>query len=450
VRGRGFIAALALLAACGGEGPSPVGLPSGGGKSAMRLFQGGPVAPALRPNAEMVQDYLDLAFRLESGREVPVMTRFEGPITLSLAGPVPPTAPRDLAQLLARLRAEAGIDIAQVPAGGRITVEFLPRRTMQAVVPQAACFVVPNVGSWSEYRRARRSDRVDWARIERRDSAAVFIPADIAPQEIRDCLHEELAQALGPLNDLYRLPDSVFNDDNFQGVLTGFDMLMLRVHYAPELANGLTAGAAAAAVPGILARLNPAGGGGYAPPDETPRAWIDAIERALSRGSDPARHAAAARAVAIAEAQGWSDGRAGFAYFSLGRLTLADNLDAGAAALDRAAAIYAARGMATALAHVDLYRAGLALRAGRPDAALAHADMAIPAAEASQNAALLSSLLAMKAAALDLLGDKAAAERLRLDSAAWAGYGFGAGAGERMRDIAELAPDVSRRWGTEE
>ena len=237
MRGRGFIAALALLAACGGEGPSPVGLPSGGGKSAMRLFQGGPVAPALRPNAEMVQDYLDLAFRLESGREVPVMTRFEGPITLSLAGPVPPTAPRDLAQLLARLRAEAGIDIAQVPAGGRITVEFLPRRTMQAVVPQAACFVVPNVGSWSEYRRARRSDRVDWARIERRDSAAVFIPADIAPQEIRDCLHEELAQALGPLNDLYRLPDSVFNDDNFQGVLTGFDMLMLRVHYAPELAN---------------------------------------------------------------------------------------------------------------------------------------------------------------------------------------------------------------------
>ena len=68
MRGRGFIAALALLAACGGEGPSPVGLPSGGGKSAMRLFQGGPVAPALRPNAEMVQDYLDLAFRLESGR----------------------------------------------------------------------------------------------------------------------------------------------------------------------------------------------------------------------------------------------------------------------------------------------------------------------------------------------------------------------------------------------
>ena len=59
MRGRGFIAALALLAACGGEGPSPVGLPSGGGKSAMRLFQGGPVAPALRPNAEMVQDYLD-------------------------------------------------------------------------------------------------------------------------------------------------------------------------------------------------------------------------------------------------------------------------------------------------------------------------------------------------------------------------------------------------------
>ena len=49
---------------------------------------------------------------------------------------------------------------------------------------------------------------------------AVFLPGDVSPQEIRDCLHEELAQALGPVNDLYRLTDSVFNDDNFNTVLT--------------------------------------------------------------------------------------------------------------------------------------------------------------------------------------------------------------------------------------
>ena len=31
-------------------------------------------------------------------------------------------------------------------------------------------------------------------------SRVVFVPADASPQELRDCLHEELAQALGPLN----------------------------------------------------------------------------------------------------------------------------------------------------------------------------------------------------------------------------------------------------------
>ena len=68
----------------------------------------------------------------------------------------------------------------------------------QAVVPQAACFVVPRISSWSDYRSARRTDRVDWTTLTTRDRVAVFIPSDTAPQEIRDCLHEEVAQALGP------------------------------------------------------------------------------------------------------------------------------------------------------------------------------------------------------------------------------------------------------------
>src|SRR5690606_11375306 len=107
----------------------------------------------------------------------------------------------------------------------------------------------------------RRSDVVDWTTLAARDRAAVFIPSDTTPQEVRDCLHEEIAQALGPLNDLYRLPDSVFNDDNFHTVLTGFDMLMLRIHYAPELANGMPRAAVMARVLEVLDRLNPGGAG---------------------------------------------------------------------------------------------------------------------------------------------------------------------------------------------
>ncbi len=89
-------------------------------------------------------------------------------------------------------------------------------------------------------------------RVTEREKAAIFVPADTSPQEVRDCLHEELAQAMGPLNDLYQLPNSVFNDDNFNTVLTSFDMMMLRMHYAPELHSGMTQAEVAGRLPGML------------------------------------------------------------------------------------------------------------------------------------------------------------------------------------------------------
>ena len=43
------------------------------------------VAPsrALRSNAEIAQDFIDLEFRMESGRPLPVFTRFGGPVTVA-------------------------------------------------------------------------------------------------------------------------------------------------------------------------------------------------------------------------------------------------------------------------------------------------------------------------------------------------------------------------------
>ena len=152
----------------------------------------------------------------------------------------PAAAPRDLAELLARLRTEAEIDISTTNGPATITIEFTSRSDLRRLAPQAACFVVPNVSSLADYRRMRGSTKVDWARVTTRTRAAIFIPTDTSPQEVRDCLHEELAQALGPLNDLYRLSDSVFNDDNFHSVLTGFDMSVLRLTYSPQVTSGMT------------------------------------------------------------------------------------------------------------------------------------------------------------------------------------------------------------------
>ena len=443
-----FVLASAALAACAPAGMAPPTVDPAL-VPAVTSAPFGPTRPLppIRSNAEIARDFLELSFRMESGRVLPRMTRYEEPVTLALTGAAPPTATADLARLLDRLRAEAGIDIETVtdPAEAGIVIQFLPRAWMQRLVPQAACFVVPGVGDWEEYRRFRRSDRVDWSRLERRTRAAIFIPSDTVPQEVRDCLHEEIAQALGPLNDLYRLPDSVFNDDNFHTILTGFDMLVLRATYDPALSSGLTEAEVAARLPAILARLNPAGGkGGLAPPDPTPRAFNEAIETAFGpSGSQARRFAAAEEAVAIASRMGWRDSRAGFAWFARGRLGLSGSLDAAVQAFLRARDIYRGEpGMELQAAHVEMQLAAFALSAGQPGEALILTRRAAPVVRRAENAALLATLELIRAEALAEMGQQDAARAARLDAMTWAGYGFGSAAdvSRRVAEIEELRP----------
>lgn len=380
----------------------------------------------------LARDFMDLTFAMESGRGLETFSRFEGPVTVAMTGNIPATASRDLGELIGRLQSEAGIDIRPTSGPATITVEFASRSDLRRLAPTAACFVVPNVGSLAEYRRKRGSDAVDWAEVTERARAAVFIPSDTSPQEIRDCLHEELAQALGPLNDLYRLPDSVFNDDNFHSVLTGFDMAILRMTYSPSLASGMSRAEVAARVGGPVT----AGGG-------NPADWTRAIETALGRsGSLAARTAAAERALAIATAAGWQDSRLAFSHFAVGRLLAGSDPARAYDAFTRAGAVYARLpGGDLQLAHVDMQLAVLALAGGLPEEAARLSDRAMPVVQSHKNAALLASLMLIKAEALDMLGNPSAAAALRMDSAPWARYGFGSDSmvRNRMRDIAAVA-----------
>lgn len=416
----------------------------------MKIFPPTATTAPGRSNAEHVQDFLDLSFRMESGRDLPILTRFQGPVTVRMIGPVPPSAGHDMDVLIARLRNEAGIDIrSSRPEGpAALTVNFIARATLQKQVPQAACFVVPNVTDWPSFRAARRSDMLDWAAVTVRTHATMFIPADTSPQEIRDCLNEELAQALGPLNDLYRLSDSVFNDDNFHTVLTGFDMLMLRAYYAPELQNGMTRDQAAAHLPAIMRRLNPAGEHPAARlPKQTPRLWIDTIETALGPHTGSAtRRSAAERAVRIGLGEGWQDARMAFSLFVLGRLALANEADTALDAFQRAAAIYRTLPDARIhLAHIDMQMAAFALASGQPDQALELINNSLIPVIEEQNAALLASMLMLKSAALETLNRPSEAEVVRLDSLGWARYGFGSEneVRNRLAEIAILSPHIT-------
>lgn len=412
----------------------------------MRAFPVTRAAPPSRPNTQIAQDFLDLAFRMESGRNVPRLTRFIEPISVRVTGQVPPSLGPDLDQLLARLRAEARIDIFRTDtADAKITIQALPRATLANAVPNAACFVVPRVSSWTDFLTARRTARVDWTTLNMRDRVAIFVPADVAPQEIRDCLQEELAQALGPLNDLYRLPDSVFNDDNIHAVLTGFDMLILRLYYHPRLQNGMSRAEVAAVLPGLLDELNPGGASGPGGPiNDTSRDWIQAMEAALTNSnSSTLRRSSAARAVGLARAFGWTGPRRGFAYYAFGRLQISRSPEQALAAFTQADAAYRSSPL-TALhaAHVAVQLAAFALNAADGAATVALADEAIPVAYQNQNAALLATLLMFRAEGLELLGRGEEAQAARMDSLGWARYGFGSEANVRARlnEVQRLNP----------
>ncbi len=415
----------------------------------MSMFGTPNPTPPTRSNAAIARDFLDLSFQMESGRLIPVLSRFEGPVTVAVAPGAPPTLSRDLDRLIERLRSEARIDISRVPHGSTaasITIETLPRARMQRAVPQAACFVVPRVSSWDEFRAARGNSRtLDWTTLTTREHATVFIPNDVSPQEVRDCLHEEIGQALGPLNDLYRLPDSIFNDDNFNAVLTGFDMLILRAYYDGSLRSGMTREEVAARLPAILSRLNPAGNSATAiAPRPIDRDWILAIEEALGgRQPVPARIAAAQRAVAIATNQGWRDTRLGFSYFALGRLALSRDAETSVTAFIAAGNNFRSIDPESIQsAHVNMQLAAFALSTGDGARALTLVNEALPAATRAENASLLATLLMIKAEALEIEGRMSEAASVRLDSLGWARYGFGRDQDVRARltEVAALSP----------
>ncbi len=421
---------------------SPVVLPT------MKLPAGKSAPVSNRSNASVARDFLQLAFFLESGRELPVLSRFEGPISLRVTGAsVSAVTGRDLNQLLVRFRKEAKIPISLVDGDqpANITVEFLKQKRLRRAVPQAACFVAPGVESWSDFIKGRNARGRNWTTLTTRTRMAIFIPSDVSPQEIRDCLHEEIAQALGPVNDLYRLTDSIFNDDNFQIVLTGFDMLILRAYYDDALKSGMTQGKVAARLPAILNRIHPQGRGGAANfASSTPRNWKLEIESALgARGTGPSQLAAARRAVKIAREQGWNDNRLGFSLYAQGRLALAQNSNLALNSFAEADTIFRAN-PETRLhaAHLSVQSAAFALSAGRPEAAIRIVDDNSAVALRAENATLLATLLMIKAAALEASGKSAQGDIVRLDSLAWARYGLGNASDIRARlgEIAALAP----------
>lgn len=408
-----------------------------------------------RSNLDLAEDFLDLTFALENGDILPSLLKYDGTVHVVLRSAGLSAYQPELTTLIKRLRSEAGIDIVQTtdPSKAQVHIHAVPRQTISRVFPGAACFIVPGVRSWNEFRSPRADPNVImWSRQSSLTVTSIFVPADSTPQDTRDCLHEELGQALGPANDLYRIPDTVFNDDNFHSILTPFDMLMLRTLYDKSLSSGMSRAEVAVRLPSILSRINPPGRGQPAS-NRAPesRAWKGAIETALNRRkSRQTRIRAGERALSLASTMEPSDHRLGLTLLTLGRVQARTDPDTSAeffsAAYKQFSAQLGPQDIRTT--HVALHLALFALKDGRFEVALQLANRHIPSARNAENAVVLSGLLAIKAETLLASGDIGNARRARIESLAWARYAFGDSDGDIARAQAEIAafnPNEQRR-----
>ena len=84
----------------------------------------------------------------------------------------------------------------------------------------------------------------------------------------------------------------------------------------------------------------------------------------------------------------------------------------------------------------------LAVARGRPGEALERVTPHLEVAARHENAALLSTLMLLRAEALELSGRPGEARAARLDSLGWARYGFGADWAVRakLREVSALNP----------
>ncbi|WP_018632954.1 DUF2927 domain-containing protein [Neomegalonema perideroedes] len=250
-----------------------------------------------RANAEMARDFVDLTFRNESGESRAVFARWEGPARVRLAADFAAEAPF-LDSLLAELSATTGLEIRRAAALEPAEIRI------RSVRPSRFAAAAPGVLCGSQHTG-------DWRSLSAFRGGIVDIPADSSSARRRICLIEEIAQLLGPVNDLERAPDSVFNDDGAHAALTPFDRLILRVAYAPELQPGMSPAAARAGAIAAMARLNPAGIHGGAPSAPESQAWSSAYRAVLAAyGRDASGFAAAmARLEAAAAALPHGDHR---------------------------------------------------------------------------------------------------------------------------------------------
>jgi len=296
---------LLVLAACSGAGPAPPALaPAPQDPPGLVAVPAGGTAWSNRSLAAL---FTLLMFETERGGRRDRLVRLTEPVVVGLEGAGAARYRPFVARYLGYLRRHAGVAARVGQAGRTLHLRFVEDAALAGLLPAAACALVAGDIAWREF--AETPGRFGGRTLidpKHLSAVTIFVPRDAAPWRVRACLIEEIAQALGPVNDLWGLGSSIFNDDSAHVWPTALDLLMLRVLRDPAMETGLPRAEAQHRARDVLDRINPAGRSARPLPPPRLRGgarWRRLTGRVRARGTAPRMRRSLARdALALAAA----------------------------------------------------------------------------------------------------------------------------------------------------
>ena len=242
----------------------------------LRTDKGGPDAPYTA--ADLARNFMAVAFYQEfadsngqlvaQAREVRLQ-RWTRPVRIAVefGASVPlDQRHRDLAEiagLSARLSQLTGLPVRLVRETPNFQIIIANPGERQALAPRILGFMKTTPASAVQSVTGMQADvyctvfSTTPGKSSFYDRALVIIRGELPDLMRRACLHEEIAQGFGLINDSPRARPSVFNDNEEFALLTRQDELMLKILYDPRLKPGMTLVEARPIVETIAAGLLP-------------------------------------------------------------------------------------------------------------------------------------------------------------------------------------------------
>jgi hypothetical protein len=206
-------------------------------------------------DAEIIDGFYRIVFGAEfhvSG-SVDRIRKYEKPVRVHVDSRSKPDRRKEVAEVVDDIRSKIRhLDIAMADSRkeANVTVTLVRDRDIEKTIRQfygreQAARIVKSLEP--QCLSGFRKDEL--FRIEHSD---VIVVVDAGEFIFRDCIYEELLQALGPINDDDDLPWTMFNDDVQMGFFGIYDQYLLNILYDPRIRAGMTKEQVKALLPQIL------------------------------------------------------------------------------------------------------------------------------------------------------------------------------------------------------